>query len=61
MKNETLFCYVCHRHVQSYCDVMMMMEMKIVVDVEKERTPTRKVTRDGVLFPQIGPPICRVV
>ena len=46
MKNETLFWYVCHRHVQSYCDVVMM---KIVVDVEKERTPTRKVTRDGVL------------
>lgn len=26
-----------------------------------ERTPTREVTSDGVLFPQSDTPICRVV
>ena len=59
--------------VTQACSVLLWcyvtMKMKIVAESvgclegfrTLERTPTREVTSDGVLFPQSDSPICRVV
>lgn len=57
------------RHYFGICDTGMFSLTVMLCDDEDddivaesvERTPTRKGTSDGVLFPQSDSPICRVV